>query len=141
MDIIHDEPVIAIEEPKKPGINFNISPKLYQPKFQDAMSRSIYDWLTFIPEFRDAPPSTKVTFEFIKSKKVYGTCENDDHGFWIMELSTTNNKTYQDYVATIAHEMIHMVLQVKGDKEWDLHDGNFAYLRERIEKKLGWRIW
>ena len=103
-----------------------------------AILEAAYDFLRTWPPFRQCklPPSEQVEFHVTNSKKTYGQY-SADHAIYI---SATNNGLSDTMLRTMAHEMIHQALRIKGDPKYWQHGAKFKAHARRVCKCAGWDL-
>ena len=85
------------------------------------------------------PSSDQVEFRVTRHKDRFGHFDDFDgrKQFPCFAISEVLVKTHKDLTETMAHEMAHGVLFVKGDKTWETHGKSFNALAGRICKANG----
>ncbi len=99
-----------------------------------------YDYLRTWPPLSQCslPPSSEVEFHVTRSVRAYGHyTQPDDHAIHVSEVSNGLSDTI---LRTVAHEMVHQVLRIKGDPKFWQHGANFKSLAARICKCAGWDV-
>ena len=98
--------------------------------------QAVYEMLICLPHFNrwNLPPSKQVGFEVHKDPTCLGEYEPEPH---VIRISEAKNGHLDTVVKTVAHEIIHMRLYLKGCKNWDKHDANFNELSHKIAITLG----
>ena len=97
-----------------------------------------YDFLRTWPPFRNCglPPSSEVEFHVTRSTKAYGHyTQRADHAIYI---STATNGLSDTMLRTMAHEMVHQALRIKGDPKFWQHGAKFKAHSLRVCKCAGW---
>lgn len=80
------------------------------------------------------PPSHKVDIRVRPLKDCYGTYEPDPH---TIVISSEKNGHLDTLIRTMAHEMVHLKLYLKGDTQWNLHEPSFIELADQVTSALG----
>lgn len=97
-----------------------------------------YEYLRTWPMFKTLPEASEVEFTVIRSTRVYGHyTQRDDHAIY---LSSSTNGLSETLLKTMAHEMVHQVLRLRGDPKFWQHGANFKSLAKRVCKCAGWDI-
>ncbi len=99
-----------------------------------------YDYLRTWPALSrcSLPPSEEVEFRIIKNPRVYGHyTQPADHS---IHVSENTNGLSDTILKTVAHEMVHQVLRIKGDPKYWQHGAAFKSLGVRVCKSAGWDI-
>jgi len=118
-------------------------------KINTSLCRMLYENLhstVLVPLKIDVVPEWCITFKLTRNKDSFGWIEPEDYddGFqcYEMEISTVQNKTYKDLMETILHEMLHIALESKGEKNWEDHsiDSPFDKLKNKVEAYTGLSI-
>jgi hypothetical protein len=99
--------------------------------------QAIYEMLIQIPPFNrwNLPPSKDVNFEVTKDPTCYGEYEPEPH---TIRISSAKLSWLDHSVRTMAHELIHMRLYLKGNKSWDKHEESFNELSHKVATQLGY---
>ena len=99
--------------------------------------QAIYEMLIQLPPFNrwNLPPSSKVIFEVINDQNCYGEYEPEPH---TIRISYAKLSFLDHTVRTMAHELIHLRLYIKGSKSWDKHDKVFLALSHKVAIQLGY---
>lgn len=98
---------------------------------------AMYEMLASLPPFSrcNCPLSVNVNFETNGSTMLQGSYDVDPH---TITLSTKLNKTYQQALETMAHEMVHLCLERKGASDHADHDTDFNALAAKVCNAWGW---
>lgn len=101
-----------------------------------ANCREIYDMLAGIPPIRGwrLPPSDAIEIKVRAMKDCFALYEPEPH---TITLSTLKNGHLDTLVRSIAHEMVHMKLYIKGDAHWHGHEHSFTELADSVCDLLG----
>jgi hypothetical protein len=99
--------------------------------------QAVYEMLIQLPPFNrwNLPPSKDVNFEVTKDPTCYGEYEPEPH---TIRLSSAKLGFLDNVTRTMAHEIIHMRLYIKGSKSWDKHDAVFNNLSHKVATQLGY---
>jgi len=101
-----------------------------------AVMEGAYEYLRTWPPFKCLPEASEVGFSVIRSKLVYGNyMQLDDHEIC---LSSSMNGLSETLLKTMAHEMVHQMLRLRGDPKFWQHGANFKSLAKRVCKCAGW---
>ena len=102
--------------------------------------RGVYVMLSKMMPFKRwaVAPVEQVLFVATNSKEVYGEYTPDDDDFHIIRISGAKHGHLDTMIKTVAHEMIHMVLYRRRNKEWAEHDATFSAMAEQVCKYLGY---
>lgn len=99
--------------------------------------QAVYEMLIQLPPFNrwNLPPSKQVNFEVTNDPTCYGEYEPEPH---TIRLSSAKLGFLDNVTRTMAHEIIHMRLYIKGSKSWDKHDTVFNNLSHKVAMQLGY---
>jgi hypothetical protein len=99
--------------------------------------QAIYEMLIQLPPFNkwNLPPSSKVIFEVTNDPTCYGEYEPEPH---TIRISSAKLSFLDHVVRTMAHELIHLRLYMKGSKSWDKHDKVFLSLSSKVALQMGY---
>jgi len=99
--------------------------------------QAIYEMLIQVPPFNkwNLPPSSKVNFEVRNDPDCYGEYEPEPH---TIRISYAKLSWVDHTIRTVAHELCHMRLYIRGSKSWDKHDAQFTKLSHRVATQLGY---
>lgn len=98
---------------------------------------AIYEMLIQVPPFSrwNLPPSCEVNFEVTNDPTCYGEYEPEPN---TIRISSAKIGHLENITKTVAHEIIHMKLYLKGSKSWDKHDSVFNNLSHKVATQLGY---
>ena len=99
-----------------------------------------YEYLRTWPAFSRCglPPAEQVEFHVTKTPRAYGHyTQRDDHA---IHISESTNGLSDTILRTVAHEMVHQVLRIKGDPKFWQHGAAFKSLGKRVCVSAGWDI-
>jgi hypothetical protein len=99
--------------------------------------QAVYEMLVQLPPFNrwNLPPSKHIIFEAINDPTCYGEYEPEPHA---IRISYAKIGHLENLTKTMAHEMIHLKLYIKGSKSWDNHDKVFCALSHKVAVQLGY---
>jgi hypothetical protein len=95
------------------------------------MLAAAYDLLELTPPFNawNLPPSESLRFEVFQSKEVAG-----DYTDKCIRVSSHHIGTVRSLVMLVAHEMVHLHLDLLGVKDWRRHGRAFKKLAAEVCK-------
>lgn len=99
--------------------------------------QSVYDLLKLLPPFSKwkMPPSAGIIFKVNRSTMTLGTFDVDPP---VIALSSVMNKSMQDVLETMAHEMTHLHLERNGKGGHEDHNEGFTSARDEVCLAWGW---
>lgn len=99
-----------------------------------------YDYLRTWPAFSRCglPDAEEVEFRIIQNPRVYGHYTQTNHHS--IHVSAATNGLSDTILRTVAHEMVHQVLRIKGDPKFWQHGAAFKALGKRVCVFAGWDI-
>lgn len=99
--------------------------------------QATYDLLRTLPPFHHwrLPHSSSLIFRVNRSTMTLGTFDVDPP---IISLSSVMNKTMQDVLETMAHEMTHLHLERNGKGGHEDHNEGFTNARDEVCLAWGW---
>jgi predicted SprT family Zn-dependent metalloprotease len=92
-----------------------------------------YEYLLECRYFSKLPPSHDIVFKVFKSNKYLGFFEDTPNTIMVSKKCANNSEVLQ----TMAHEMVHLLLEIKGNTKHYDHDDNFDILANKICKYYG----
>ncbi len=100
---------------------------------------AMYSLLAEVPPFSKhrLPRWDKVEFTVTRSRMLMGSYDGDPHHICV---SSTYCDTYQKTLETVAHEMIHLVLERKGSRDHSDHDSDFNAMAADVCNLWGWNF-
>lgn len=101
--------------------------------------RDTYFYLSTLRPFIDfkLPNVVNIEFKVNKSKTLIGSYENYPHTICV---SSVLCETYKDVLETIAHEMIHLHLEIGGKENHCEHDEHFNLIAKQVCDVFGWDL-
>ncbi len=99
----------------------------------------MYNMLASLPPFDryKMAKDVRIDFKVTQAEMTMGLYEPDPHTICI---SKTQNKTYLDALQTLAHEMVHLALEVKGSSSHHNHCSEFNALAAEVCNNWGWNF-
>jgi hypothetical protein len=95
-----------------------------------------YDLLREFRQFKSLPPAEEVEFRVFRHPGKFA-----DFGFQgvaVIRISEKTNGSLDTLLRSMAHEMVHFSLFVKGEKTWDKHGAQFHRMARSVCKTMGW---
>lgn len=101
--------------------------------------RKLYNCFITLPPFNEykMPQGHKVTFEVINDNEVFGWFINDPPRIIIDSIM---NKTSQQLIETLLHEMIHLHLWYTKHNDFDQHDKKFKEIAKKVCKIYNYNL-
>lgn len=99
----------------------------------------MYSMLAAMPPFDryNLPSDARVEFSIYRSAMHKGSYEPDPH---TIKISKPEHKDYQDVLLTMAHEMVHMALEIRGEREHACHGAAFNALGAEVCNAWNWNF-
>jgi predicted SprT family Zn-dependent metalloprotease len=98
--------------------------------------QAIYLALRLFPPFQKYKLPTDVRFRVSRSVQMCGEYFRNCKGHEIV-VSSESCHTLLEVTETIAHEMVHMILERKGESDHHAHDAKFNALASEVCNTLG----
>lgn len=92
-----------------------------------------YEYLLECEYFSKLPQSHEVVFKTFKSSKYFGFFEDTPNTIMVSKKCANNLEVLQ----TMAHEMVHLLLEIRGGTRHYDHDANFDQLASKVCKYYG----
>jgi hypothetical protein len=99
-----------------------------------------YEFLRTWPAFSRCglPNSSEVEFHVTQSTRAYGHySQRTSHAIYV---SHATNGLSDTMLRTMAHEMVHQALRLKGDPKFWQHGAAFKAIASRVCKHSGWDV-
>lgn len=100
---------------------------------------SMYNMLVVLPPFDryKMAKDVRIDFKITHSDMSQGLYEPDPH---TISISKIHNKGYNDVLQTLAHEMVHLALEVAGSPHHHNHCSEFNALAAEVCNEWGWNF-
>lgn len=100
---------------------------------------AVYDCLRAFPPFNrwKLPRATEI--EFGVTEHYDRHADVDIVRDWKrLRISVNRNGHFSTLVQSVAHEMVHLALHARGNKNWERHGDDFVTLADAVCKRFGW---
>ena len=96
-----------------------------------------YDYLcATVPMFKSMPPESRICFKITNATMTCGMYEPDPHR---IAVSRKTNANHTSVLQTLAHEMLHAHLEIKGRGGHENHNGDWSKYAALVCDTFGWK--
>lgn len=98
--------------------------------------KAVYRMLSQLPPFNkyELPRPSEIEFIVVDDPEIYGQYTPEPH---CIIISTAKQSHLQTFERTMAHEMVHLIMYLQGNR-YELHNKTFYKLTYKAAEIYGW---